>query len=299
MKWRKTNAIFIILFLALLAGCSANNESSPSGNASKEAQSDMANDTQQTSESISAEKEGDPPKKKEENERKTERLIIHNADLRLEVKNLEKTHVKLEERVERLGGYIVESNVYSESEGFLNGMIVARIPEESFQKFLAEAEGTAAKVLERSVKGEDVTEEYVDLESRLKSKRTVEARLLDFMKKAEKTEDLLRISTDLARVQEEIETIMGRMKFLDNQVAYGAVTINTFEEKVIVPNIDKDELNTWEKTKKQFAGSINFLLGALSTILIFIFGNLPLLIILGAAFLIGFRFIKKKKNEEK
>ncbi|RFU67154.1 DUF4349 domain-containing protein [Bacillus sp. V59.32b] len=297
MKSRNVIAAFAFLFLLLLVACSGDNESSDK--AEPDLQTENLKDSSKTTENIS-EGEGKAETVKEDSEpAATERKVIHNAELRLEVKNLEKHHVKLEDKVKQYGGYIVQSNVFSEDQGYLNGTVIARVPEKSFQKFLSEAEATAAKVIERNVRGEDVTEEYVDLESRLKSKKAVEARLLDFMQKAEKTEDLLKISGDLANVQEEIETIVGRMKFLDNQVAYATVTINTFEEKVVVPTIDKKDLNTWEKTKKQFAGSINFLMAVLSGITVFFIGNLPVFIILFViAFLIYYIVRIRKKRRE-
>ncbi|MBW9235445.1 DUF4349 domain-containing protein, partial [Leptospira santarosai] len=101
--------------------------------------------------------------------------------------------------------------------------------EENFEKFLLEAEGEAAKVLERNVTGQDVTEQYVDLESRVRSKRAVEERLLDFMSKAQKTEDLLKISEDLAQVQEEIEVMVGKMKYLENQTSFSTIEISMYE----------------------------------------------------------------------
>ncbi|CAH0344576.1 DUF4349 domain-containing protein [Bacillus sp. CECT 9360] len=297
MKSRNVIAAFAFLFLLLLVACSGDNESSDK--AQPDLQTENMKDSSKTTENIS-EGEGKAETVKEDSEpAATERKVIHNAELRLEVKNLEKHHVKLEDKVKQYGGYIVQSNVFSEDKGYLNGMVIARVPEKSFQKFLSETEATAAKVIERNVRGEDVTEEYVDLESRLKSKKAVEARLLVFMQKAEKTEDLLKISGDLANVQEEIETIVGRMKFLDNQVAYATVTINTFEEKVVVPTIDKKDLNTWGKTKKQFAGSINFLMAVLSGITVFFIGNLPVFIILFAiAFLIYYIVRIRKKRRE-
>ena len=80
----------------------------------------------------------------------------------------------------------------------VSGSITVRIPQKSFQAFLRDAEGQAAEVLQRRITGTDVTEEYVDLDSRLKSKRVVEERLITFMETAEKTEDLLKISADLS-----------------------------------------------------------------------------------------------------
>jgi uncharacterized membrane protein len=300
LKGRKLIAIYFLLFLLLLSGCSGENKSSSSDKSSSKADSktEIMNDTKGTADAIS-EKSGTGINPAVENkEVSTERMVIHNAELQLKVKNLEAKHMKLEDKVKQYGGYIVESNVYSETEGYLNGLIVARIPEKNFQKFMDDAEATALKVMERTVKGKDITEEYVDLQSRLKSKRTVESRLLDFMGKAEKTEDLLKISSDLATVQQEIETIIGRMKFLDNQVAYATVTINTSEKKVIVPAIDKEDLHTWKKTTQQFAGSINFLMAALSAVIVFTIGNLPVIVILFAIAWGVYIVIKRRKKRE-
>jgi hypothetical protein len=116
----------------------------------------------------------------------TNRMIIHRAELQLNVKNLESAQLTIEKKVSEYGGYIVESNVFRESEESISGQLTVRIPEKHFQKFLTETEGQAAEVLKRNVTGEDITEQYIDLESRMKSKRTVEERLLEIMGKAEK-----------------------------------------------------------------------------------------------------------------
>ena len=165
----------------------------------------------------------------------TNRKIIHRAELQLNVKNLENTQLTIEKKVSEYGGYIVESNVHRESEESISARLTVRIPEKHFQTFLTDAEGEAAEVLNRNVTGEDVTEQYIDLESRVKSKRTVEERLLEFMGKAEKTEDLLKISSDLSKVQEEIELIVGKMKYLENQTSFSTIEIAMYENRVIVP----------------------------------------------------------------
>lgn len=222
-------------------------------------------------------------------------MVIYQADLQLRVKKFDQTVRSLEEKVLKYGGYITESNVSREGNEEVSGSIRIRIPQKNFQAFLHDAERQAAEVLHRNITGQDVTEEYVDLESRLKSKRIVEERLITFMKGAVKTEDLLKISADLAVVQEEIESIEGKMKFLENQTSLSTVNITLYEDKVIVPDIDSDKLNTWEKTKKQFMKSINMLLVGLSSLVVFIVGNIPVLAIL---FILGFfllYYYKKRK----
>ncbi|WP_172369189.1 DUF4349 domain-containing protein [Sporosarcina jiandibaonis] len=227
-----------------------------------------------------AETESETDDGKVVSETSTNRMIIHQAQLQLNVKDFDKAEQNIEKKVNEYGGYIVESNIYRDDDESVSGNITVRIPEKHFQKFLTATEGEAAEILGRTVTGQDVTEEYVDLKSRVKSKRAVEARLLDFMGDAEKTADLLKISSDLAIIQEEIEVIVGKMNYLENQTSYSTVEISMFENRVIVPGLDNKDLDTWDKTKKQLATSTNFLLAAASGLIVFIIGNLPIFILL-------------------
>lgn len=228
----------------------------------------------------------------------TNRMIIHTAQLDIRVKDFEKTQINIENKVADYDGYVVESSVYRESDDDISGQMVVRVPEEHFQTFLTDAEEAAVDVLSREVSGQDVTEEYVDLESRLKSKQVVEERLLEFMDEAEKTEDLLKISDDLSTVQEDIEVIAGKMEYLENQSDYATVEIVLHEDLITVPDIDNENFNTWEKTKKQFADSVNGLLKIGSGFIVFVIGNLPIimpLFIIGA--IVYFVIRRRKKTE--
>ncbi|MGG1398216.1 DUF4349 domain-containing protein [Bacillus salipaludis] len=292
IKW-----IPIVFVYLLLSACSSNSKS-------ERAKMDLATSkTADSAQSGSQEKASLPSgenSKKESNQsieiQIPEKKVIYTADLELRVKKFEQTVQRIEEKVEKYGGYIAESNVIKEGKEQVSGSIRIRIPQKYFQSFLHDAEGQAAEVIQRNITGQDVTEEYVDLESRLKSKKVVEERLLSFMKKANKTEDLLKISADLATVQEEIETIEGKLKFLENQTSFSTVNIMLHEYKVVVPNIDKDNLNTWEKTEKQFMKSINTLIAIVSWLVVFVIGNLPILIIISAIGLLLYLYIKKRRN---
>lgn len=307
MKKKVLGLLFLAIMLVLSA-CSASEDASESKDSYNQDMSDgessneiateemenVANDSSQTSDSdetAEASAEGAVVS--------TNRMIIHQASLSVNVKELDKAQATIEQKVAHYGGYIVESNVYKEDDQTSSGKMVVRIPEKHFEKFLADAEGQVAKVLERNVTGQDVTEQYVDLQSRVKSKRAVEERLLAFMSKAQKTEDLLKISADLAKVQEEIEVMVGKMKYLENQTSFSTVELLMYENKVVVPEIESKELNTWEKTKKQLATSTNSLLATGSALIVFFIGNLPVLLILT---LIGFGvywFVRKKLRHVK
>ncbi|MCJ7841997.1 DUF4349 domain-containing protein [Lederbergia sp. NSJ-179] len=226
----------------------------------------------------------------------TDRMVIHQVQLEVLVQDLDQAQASIEKKVEQYKGYIVESNMYRESETQKAGQLVIRIPDKDFQTFLRETEKEVTEVLDRTISGEDVTEQYVDLEARLQSKRVVEKRLLSFLEDAEKTEDLLKISNDLADVQEAIETITGKVNFLKNQTDYSTITIYMNEDSI--QKIAEKPFNTWEKTKKQLAASTNFLLVAGSGLVVFLIGNLPIFILVLLIGLILFYFIRRRKREK-
>lgn len=287
---KKSLSYFVLLFLLMLTACSSNSES----------KSNMDLASNESGKSITLSEESSEKTEEENSIKETyERMVIYNADIRMRVKDYQKAQVDMEVKAKKYGGFIVQSNVYKDDKDQMSGSLTVRIPQEHFYDFLHDAEGAAIEVVERNVNGQDVTEEYVDLQSRLRSKRTVEERLLEFMKKAQKTEDLLKISNDLANVQEEIEQIVGRMKYLENQTSLSTISISLFEENVIVPSIEKGDLNTWEKTKKQFMVSTNFLLVAISGIFVFFIGNLPVLITFSILLIVIYFGIKKHLNHAK
>ena len=296
---KKALSFFLMVMLFGMAGCnSASKNESAKMSSDKgvmdSAQSGKSEKSLTSTELPKSEKFIDTAKAQANNQ-----MVIYQAELELRVKNFENTVQNLEAKAKKYGGYIAESSVTKDGTEQVSGSMKLRIPQAHFQEFLNDAEGQAAEVLKRNINGQDVTEEYVDLESRLRSKRAVEERLLSFMKNAAKTEDLLKISADLASVQEEIEVIEGRMKYLENQTSLSTVSITLYETKVVVPELEKDQLNTWEKTKKQFMNSTNLILAALSGLVVFILGNLPILIIFVLLGFLVYLYYNKKKRQNK
>lgn len=230
---------------------------------------------------------------------KSDRKIIYTANLRIEVKDYQQTESEMQKQVADRDGYVVSSNRNEDTENAATtGQLTVRIPQASFREFVQLVEDGSSKVLESSVSGEDVTEEYVDLKSRLKSKEVVEERLLSFMEKAERTEDLLSISDDLATVQESIEEITGQMKYLENKTDLATVTIEIQEHNVTISGMNDKDLNTWEKTKQQFMNSINFLISVLSSLFVFIAGSLPVIILFAIIVWIVFMVMRKRIKKE-
>lgn len=287
--------VWVMICVLLLGACSSD------GGSKKESASDMAggNSSEAKMENAKSSGEGDAGTAEKSDKKQTirdQRKVIYNAELRITVEKLQNTMETVRKMVEDKGGYIVESNASTGEEGYQDGMMTARVPMEGFRPFLNEVKDLSEGAPHESVRGEDVTEEYVDLSSRLKAKQQVRDRLESFMNEAERTEDLLKISSDLAQVQEEVEQIEGRLNFLKNQSDFSTVTIQFEVKNLKAENLQTEDLNTWKKTKMLFMETVNFFVSAVSFIIVALFGLAPLWIVLLP---VGFWIWRRKKGQKK
>lgn len=285
----------LALVILLLAGCSAGNEKSESGKydgATEESYGGIG----ETENNTAMDDAGDEEKATQNPD---ERKVMYSAFVTLEVDDIDSSIKEIEKTVTKEKGYVVEVN-FSSNEKSDFGSVTLRIPTESLTSFLEGVEEYSGKVKEKRVVGQDVTEEYVDLTSRLKAKRVVEERLLDLLSRAEKTEDLLKISNDLSIVQEEIEQVMGRMKYLDNKTEYAEVKMEFIDVSVNVPEMKgEEELKTGEKIKQTFAASINSIVAFFSWLAIFLIGYSPILFLLATVGILVFFVWRKRVRKSK
>ena len=272
---------------------SANNSSSStSKSVSRQSSTDMAiNQGEKSSADSGKTNKGNSEAPNPENKQ----MIIYNADLTVIVKEFNHAQRNVQNLIDKAGGYTVQSEVTKVESDGQGGTVVARIPQPKFDSFISEVSKAVDKVESQRITGEDVTKQYVDLESRLKAKKTLEARLNTFLQQAKDTDDLLKISDGLANVQEEIESIKGQMNYLKNHSDLSTVTIHFVEKSVKIK--DKKDLNTWEKTKNAFITSINAIVTFFSGVFIFLAGYSPILIpLLVIGWLIYF-FVRKRSKK--
>ncbi|WP_280769146.1 DUF4349 domain-containing protein [Salipaludibacillus daqingensis] len=289
----------LLLFVFFLPACS-NNEA----NHDEASDYDMATDNSDDGFVVTEEEEtiSDEPEEASDIERmetkSNEQMVIYNGYISIEVNDFNDAQHHIQDEVEKINGFVVESTVYQRGEDEeLGGNLTVRVPKEYFQSFLNDLETTSSKVLEKSTTGNDVTEEYVDLESSLRSKETVEERLLTFLEEAESTEDLLSISNDLSDVQEDIERIKGRIAYLENHVAFSTITIDIQERKVNVSSLqDREALNTFQHAQSLFMDTVNVIISVFSHGLVLIIGLSPVLVPL-AIIGVGIYLIQKRRRK--
>ncbi|WP_243292312.1 DUF4349 domain-containing protein [Bacillus sp. FJAT-47783] len=294
--------LFVFVTSVMISACSQN-DSKDKGNVSERTEEMSLQEGKVAIDDVhSVEEDMDHSKQDSLAMTTSDRKVMYNAHIRADVSDLEKVKHTLEKEATTLGGYVVQANV-TEMEQQIEGFLSFRIPQGKMEEFIDFIQKQVDHVSSEQVSGIDVTEEYVDLQSRLSSKQSVEKRLIELMDRAEKMEDVLNISSELAKVQEEIEQIKGRIQYLENKTDYATVDVYLLEEKGA--EVAADKLNTWEKVKNQWNKSINGLLLSSSSIAVFIVGNLPIWIIIGGViflFVIGrkkifSKFTKNKKSD--
>ncbi len=161
-----------------------------------------------------------------------EQMIVMNGDLQLRVTETDQNLTQVKAIAVDAGGYVAKSEVWSDG-ATRSARAELRIPATQFQSVMERLKGLAVEVIRESAVGEDVTEEYVDLEGRLKGVQATAARTEALLEKAEKVDEALKVNTELGSLQEQIEQITGRMKYLENRVAYS--TINVTLNPVVTP----------------------------------------------------------------
>ena len=154
-----------------------------------------------------------------------ERMIIRTGDMSMVVEDVVSTRDKIAQLATRLGGWVVGSSIYGEEEE-LTAWISIRVPDETFEQAFTELRGLAVRVTSESTSSQDVTEEYVDLQSRLKNAEATESEYLVLLEKATKVEDALQVYQALTQIRYEIEQIKGRMQYLERTSAMSLISVN-------------------------------------------------------------------------
>ncbi|MCM3038372.1 DUF4349 domain-containing protein [Paenibacillus motobuensis] len=212
--------------------------------------------------------------------------LIYTANVVMQVDDYSKAQSEIRNQVTLAGGYIVDfsENRSLEEQG---GTITIKVPSTGFSSFLEQLEKLDHKSLQRSIQGQDVSEEYVDLESRLKVKEAMEARYLKFIDEATKTSQLVEYVNELERIQTEIEQIKGRMRYLDSNVSFSTVEIRLYQPDVkLLQNASQEKSPLLERAGKALNGSIQVVSTMLEWLVVVLAGAVPVIVIAGIIFAI-------------
>lgn len=226
------------------------------------------------------------------------RKIVYRGNMSMEVEDYAAAQRSVSGAIAKAGGYILQfTDQQSSSE--LGGTYTIKVPANAFMSFLAGIEGLPHLAFEKSMQGTDVTEEYVDLQSRLKARGVVEARLLAFMEKAESATALLQFSKELGEVQTEIERIKGRMRYLDQNVAYSTIELRLYQKSAEPIRAQTEVKGFGAKIAGAWSGSLSFLAEAAQVIVIALTALLPVAVVLAIIAMLVYAVYRRRRKQVK
>ena len=236
-----------------------------------------------------------------------ERKVIKNADMSIVVKDPEETMNVISALAEQLGGYVVSSSMSQSTYGpnyvsLPSGNISIRIPAEKLTDVMTQIKAEAVEVTSENVYGQDVTDQYVDLQSRLTAMQAAEKKLLEILDDAEKTEDVLAVYQQLQQVQSEIEVLKGQIKYIDQAAAMSSLNVNLVAEASVQPI----QIGPWKPAgaaKEAVEDLIYFFQNFVEFLIRFVIFTLPALIMIAIPLVLVFlagraiyrRFFRRNK----
>jgi hypothetical protein len=176
------------------------------------------------------------------------RLIIKDAELRLLVVDTDVAIDRVTQVVGDVGGYIISSRVWYQEwlgQSYKYATLTVAVPVDQFERAMRRTRDLALQVLDESAAGQDVTDEYVDLQSRLDNLEATRDRIRGFLDQAVNVEEALRVNAELAAVEDQIEQVQGRMNYLFDRAAYSTITVQLEPELPPVPTPSP----TWSATQ--------------------------------------------------
>jgi hypothetical protein len=160
---------------------------------------------------------------------RSNRMIVKNGDMRLTVMDTDVAIDRTTQIIGDAGGYIVSSRVWYQDYYGNNlkfATVTLGVPVQEFEKVLSKLRGLAVKVVDETAAGDDVTDQYVDLQSQLTNLEATRARIQEFLKDAKTIDEALRINQELSNIEGQIEQIKGQMNYLNDRSAFSTITLN-------------------------------------------------------------------------
>jgi len=197
-----------------------------------------------------------------------DRKIIKNAEMALQVKDAGAAVDQVTGLATEYGGYIISSRSWSEGPYRL-ATVTLSVPVDSFEEALRRLRGMAAKVLSEQASGQDVTEQYVDLESRLRNLEATETRIRGFLEQAVSVQEALEVNRQLSDIDGQIEEVKGKMAYMKGRAAFSTINVNLQPER---PTPTPTPLPAWQpvQTFNDAGGSLLIILRFVGDLIIWL-----------------------------
>ena len=183
-------------------------------------------------------------------------LIVRNGDIQLVVEDVSDAGEQIESLISGFDGYIVSSRFWNDGAD-LKGYFSVRVPDESFEAAMTALGNLAIEVKSQSTDSYDVTQEYMDLDARLRNAEATESQYLVLLERATSVQDTLQIYQSLSQVRSEIEQLKARMLYLERITSTSLINISLEPEESNEPLISGD-WSLGEAFKNVIRGVVTF-----------------------------------------
>jgi hypothetical protein len=211
------------------------------------------------------------------------RKVIYNAGMVLVVNDTEAAARQVGELVTSLGGYVADMNGYRGDDNILRYTMTLRVPAEQFDAARAALRALAVRVDNETLNTNDVTDQYYDLDARLRVLRATEEELVALLRETRerggKVEDIMAIYRELNTLRGEIESLQGQLNRLDKLVALSTITVELRPYELTVP-VTTTPWNPLQTARESFGTLVQALRGLVDLLIRLIIIVLPLLLIL-------------------
>ena len=184
-----------------------------------------------------------------ENVALTTHLIIKSAEMRLLVEDSDQAIDRVTQVVGDTGGYIISSRVWNQAhfdgKNYKYATVTIGVPVESFERVLNRLRDLSIEVLDETASGEDVTDQYVDLQSQLVNLEATRERIKTFLDQAQNVDEALRINQQLSEIERQIEEIKGRINYLQDRSSYSTITVTLEPELPELEPTPTPEPTSW------------------------------------------------------
>jgi hypothetical protein len=153
------------------------------------------------------------------------RKIIKDATFIIEARNVQIALTQIGNAAAQAGGYVLETNSASNEGIAPTALIKIAVPVEQFEATLQHVREAAVNIISEQASGQDVSEEFVDVQSQVANLETTQARIREFMDKAKTIEESLKISAQLSEIEGQISELKGRSQYLEGRAAYSTITV--------------------------------------------------------------------------
>ncbi len=199
------------------------------------------------------------------------RLIIKNGEMNLMVADTDRAIDQVTDIAVNSGGYIVSSRMW-EQDGFKFATLTMGVPVDQFEAVQRQLRALAVNVLSDTASGQDVSEEFVDLQSRLTNLEATAARIREFLDQAKDVEEALQVNARLTEVENEIEQIKGRMNYLKDRAAFSTILVNLEPQRPTPTPTPTPTPVAWmpDKTLQAASGTLSDILRSIGDLVIWL-----------------------------